>query len=98
MKINFAQELKNLEGGVLLKDEKNKDPWTLDFVAVYALLNSEDKVDGAEKYERYKLAQKVKEVNEDFTVEEIAKIKKLIGETFSAIIVGPAWDILEKVN
>ncbi|NIV93805.1 hypothetical protein GWN42_13650 [candidate division KSB1 bacterium] len=52
-----------------------------------------------EKFERYEFAKKIKEatVKTDFSVEEIAELKKCVGglPEFGPMIVGPIFDILE---
>ena len=92
MKINFSQQLKNLKG------EEIKD-LTLKVVSTEALLatfDDERALSGEEKAKRYLLATRVYANEElDLTVEEIAKLKQLIGKGYGPLIVGQAWEMLE---
>ena len=93
MKINFNQPIKNIQG------EEIKD-LTLKTVSVEALLatfSDEQSLSGEEKAKRYVLATRIYANPEelDLTVEEIAKIKQLIGKGYGPLIVGQAWDMLE---
>lgn len=92
MQINFNQPIKNLQG------EEIKDV-TLKSVSVEALLamfEDERSLSGNEKAERYVLATRIYANNLlDLTVEEVAKVKHLIGKGYGALIVGQAWEMLE---
>ena len=93
MKINFNRPIKNIQG------EEIKD-LTLKTVSVEALLATfpdEQSLLGEEKAKRYVLATRIYANPEelDLTIEEIAKIKQLIGKGYGPLIVGQAWDILE---
>ena len=93
MKINFNQPIKNIQG------EEIKD-LTLKTVSVEALLatfSDEQSLSGEEKAKRYLLATRIYANPEDIdlTVEEISKIKQLIGKGYGPLVVGQAWEILE---
>ena len=93
MKINFNQPIKNIQG------EEIKD-LTLKTVSVEALLatfSDEQSLSGEEKAKRYVLATRIYANSEelDLTVEEISKIKQLIGKGYGPLVVGQAWEILE---
>ena len=93
MKINFNQPIKNIQG------EEIKD-LTLKTVSVEALLanfSDEQSLSGEKKAKRYVLATRIYANPEelDLTIEEIAKIKQLIGKGYGPLIVGQAWDMLE---
>ena len=93
MKVNFNQPIKNIQ------KEEIKD-LTLKSVSVEALLatfSDEQSLSGEEKAKRYLLATRIYANSEelDLTVEEIAKIKQLIGKGYGPLIVGQAWDMLE---
>jgi len=100
MKINFNQKLKNFQGEVIKETtDKDSEDLTLKAVCIIALTANiiGEQVNGKEKYKRWKLARRVEEEDkEDFTVEEIAKIKELIGKAFGVVVVGQAWEMLEK--
>jgi hypothetical protein len=92
MKINFNQIIKTIKG------EEIKD-LTLKSVSVEALLatfNDEQSLSGEEKAKRYLLATRIYANDElDLTVEEVAKIKQLVGKGYGPLIVGQAWEMLE---
>lgn len=93
MKINFNQVIKNIKG------EEIKD-LTLKSVSVEALLATfadEQSLSGEEKAKRYLLATRIYANDElDLPVEEVAKVKQLIGKGYGPLIVGQAWDMLER--
>lgn len=101
MKIDFSKILNSIDDEPL-KDEKDK-VWTLEGAATEALLatyRDEPDIKGAAKRDRFVLALKVKkslkEDDVDFTIEEVATIKDLIGKAWNASIVGAAWNELEE--
>jgi len=98
MKVDFLQQLKDINGE-LIKDEKGNIA-DLQYFAVNALLavfNDEQNLAGTEKVNRWQLAIKIKNSNDDteFSVEDVALVKKLIGKAYSAVVVGQAWAMLE---
>jgi len=97
MKINLDQTFKTLNG-VEIKDEEGKGIKLLT-ICQNALISAGDqqqKESGEEKAKRYQLAIKLANGGEiELTAEDIAKIKKLIGESYAPIIVGQAYDMLE---
>lgn len=104
--VNFDQPIPGPNGGPITdKDGKplDKQP-TLGSICETALVSSyADEIDpvthketitGQEKYDRWKLAQKLHgEVT--LTAEELAKIKMLVGKAYLPAIVGPAWQMLD---
>jgi len=55
-----------------------------------------DTLDGEERYRRYQLAIKImSEDTPNLSAEEIAKLKRVIGLAFGAIVVGRAYEILD---
>ena len=93
-KIDFSIRLTKLEGDTL-KDE-NGGELTLGGAAKQALLVSEEKQTGQEKYDNYVLATKVAEGGEvTLKSEDISKIKEVIGKYMFPVVVGQAWDLLE---
>ncbi len=100
MKINFHCVLKGLEGQPL-KDEKGQDV-TLGKIAMTALTNvyeDERNITGEEKLKRYDLALTIYALKDnallDLPVETIAILKDLINKSYSTIVVGQAWRMLE---
>lgn len=71
---------------------------TLAKLVVVALQNARDNatIDGAEKYKRYKLIEKISEANEvEISVEEAATIKTCVGSTMAPMALGRIYDLLE---
>ena len=100
MKINVIQELKNYDDKVI-KDQFDN---TITPRSVFSNVLLQDtpngaKIDGQEKYKRYKLTAKINcEDSPDFKVEEIAMLKQLVGDSCSALVVGVIWDVIENVD
>ena len=111
MKVDFSPELKNLDGETLKERLPVDVPldgkvtkWefklvTLKYLSVNALLgiDNEEKIDGNEKLDRYRLAMKINEATGpiELKAEEIAKIKKLIAKGSGPLVVGQAYEMLE---
>ncbi len=97
MNLKFDVEILNLEGKPLVGPDQK--PLTLKKAAVDALLAlypDEQTLSGEEKMKRYRIAKKITIGTEkDWTVEEIALVKKLIAKNYSSLLVGPAWELLE---
>lgn len=92
-----GQEFKGEDGQPLvLKSESVK----LSTVCVNALMaNKRDEtLSGEEKLSRYILASKIKQAKGtlEVTAEEVVKIKKLVGEFMSTLIVGAVYQQFEK--
>ena len=95
MKVNFTKKLRNIDG----KPIKDKDGTiTLSSISINALLaQTKEEVEGKEKVEQYDLALKIRDNKDaDLTVEEIAKIKELVGKIFPPLIVGQTFKMLDK--
>jgi hypothetical protein len=99
--IDFTQVLKDLDGKPLPvnPDGKLPAPATLGYVAKEALVNAlqGDPPEGSAKFDHWQLAAKVYPDKSDvvLTAEEIATIKERIGKGFPALVVGPAWRLLD---
>jgi hypothetical protein len=97
MIINFAQNLKDLDGNDI-NDEKN-GLMTLGKVSASALLSvfpDEKDLSIEEKMTRNDLAEKTWKGGElDLTVDELAKIKGLVNKAFATRIVAQAAKMLE---
>ena len=106
MKIRFDKPLLKLDGEKMFKERvedgkyvETKDEFRLRDVCVNALMMNieEEKIDGTEKMKRYLLATKIQKANElDLKSEEVAKIKELVGKVYGVLIVGQAYEMLEK--
>lgn len=53
---------------------------------------------GQERYDRGKLAMKIDVGDQDVKAEDVVLIKKLVGESYTPLIVVQVWDILEQVK
>lgn len=96
MKLNITQPIKSLDG-TPIKDDQNQE-LTLKVVLVNALLTqNEEKLTGEEKYKRYSLSKKIYESDEEveLSIEEVAQLKRLIGDLYPPLVVGQVFDILE---
>ena len=95
MRVDFSKVLTDLDGKEL---EEGKKKVTLKQVCVNALMavDQKENIDGTEKLKRYQLATKINKGTMDVSVEEVAKIKELVGKYFSTIIVGQVYELLEK--
>lgn len=102
MKIDFLQTIKTLEGEAIPNpDSKTGDALTLKTVCINSLLASDresEQESGEKKYERYLLAQKIHAGNEEeeFKAEDVALIKKLVGKIYIPLVVGRAFEMLDK--
>jgi len=94
-KLDLKQAVLNLDG----KEVIGQDGKTLDVRTAIkiSLLNDPnlDKKSGVEKYNIYKLAMKIESENPDFTTEELASIKKAVGDVLNPIALGFIWDLIE---
>ena len=98
MKIQFNQNLKDPYAREIKLNENDKEQSiTLGRIAYDALLANLEN-DNDNKYELYKLAKLTIEDEVDLSVEQIAKIKERIEKVWSTLIVGAAFDVIEKVN
>lgn len=100
MKRDFSATLTFAGTPVKEKADGNEVQLNLGGVAVSALLvvnPAEQNVSGEEKFKRYKLAERLTGGGVvDVTVEELALIKKLIGSMYQPIVVGAAFELLER--
>lgn len=98
MKIDFSQQLKNLEG-VGLHEEGT--PVTLGIVSCAALLatHPDDRhLSGEEKFARFDLASRIHGEGEvDISGEDHTRLRDLIGKMYGTQLVGPAYVALGNV-
>ena len=99
MEIDVRQVLYGIDGEALTEPGKNGiEEITLKKVMCGALMAPAQTATGEQKAEAWNLAFRIQAADKmPLTVDEIAMIKKKIGETFNAIVVGPAWLILDPV-
>lgn len=94
-----APEVRNEEG--LLIKPADLRPLTLRQAALTVLMISDprEKISGEEKASRFAVAMKVAQGKEDsLSIDELALIKKLIGDGYNPVVVGQAWELLEGGN
>lgn len=102
MKINVNQKLKTVEGQTM--KDVGSDGKAVEATLKMAIVNSllaplqqGQNESGIEKVKKYELAMRVYKGGEvELTVEDIALIKKQIGDVYPPLIVGQTFDLLEK--
>ena len=98
MKINLDFKFKKLNGEWFHRPEDSED-LSLRTVCVEALLGNyqDERIEGAEKLLRYKLAMKIFHAGDEveLSAEEIVLVKKLIAKMFSVLVTGQAWEYIE---
>ena len=101
MKLALNQTIHNLDNQPI-KDGPSNEELTVKAVCIFALsaVIQGENPSGQEKFDRHILAMKIKDADDpvDLTVEEIAKLKELVGRvpTFGPTIVGPVYLALEQ--
>jgi len=104
MKLDVEQQLCGLDGKPIPQTgEKGSPPTTLKDICLTVLVNElpsdREKATGDEKFKRYILAGRI---NKGGVVEvdakEIDTLKERIGKGYGAVIVGPAWLLLESLK
>ena len=98
MKINFAAPITTLDGKPMMVSDKSDAVATLGFICLEVLQDGapDEKIDGAEKMRRFKLAMSIHGAGElSVGVEDVGLLKDLIGKAYSTRIVGPAWTLLD---
>jgi len=97
MKIKLNSKLIGVDGIKPLPNPDNGKDLTLKDVCINAILQPRKDDTGKQKAEAYELFLKIRDVNEiDLSVEQVAQIKKNIGEIYAPLISGQAWQILDK--
>ncbi len=98
MKLAVETKLLDVAGKEIVVSETDATPVTLRFVCVHALLNpaADEALDGVEKFKRAELAKRMYDNAEpELSVEEVAKIKMLVGKIQGPGIVYPTFQLLE---
>lgn len=95
MKVDFNAIILNLLGEPMLQPPANTEPVTLAWVSAEALLRPSTEKKGDDKYKLFALALKIGGGGSvELKSEEVALIKAKVGEHFSPLIVGRAYDLL----
>lgn len=106
MRVDFTRPLMQLMDPtkVLLEGEPPADgekderaAITLKAVACNALMmvDPQEKMGGEEKVKRYALAVRIVDGETEFKTEDVALVKKVIGEAYPPMIVGQSYALLE---
>jgi len=100
MKIDVTQVLKNFND-IVVQDEKGKEI-TLRAAFTNGLLTTTPKSrkeTGEQKYERYRLATLINTTDiPEITPEELQKFRTYIGDVYSPIVVGAAWNLIDSLG
>jgi len=100
MKVDFSEVLKALDGNDICISPDSNVSATLKEVSVIALMSSyedERNLPGEQKFERWRLANKIHGGDVvELSIEEVALLKKLIGKAWGPLVVGQAWTLLER--
>lgn len=101
MKTDFSAILLDMHDAPLMRPVEGGDPvpLTLAWVASEALLRGTDERDGDRKYQLYSLALKVGGGGEvELKAEDMALVKRKIGEHFTPLVVGRSFDLIERTK
>jgi hypothetical protein len=96
VKVNFSQVLIDLEGSPIVDNGK---PVTLGAITAQALLAADPNTpeSGDDKARAYDIATRVYRAGEvEVSVEDVALMKKKIGQFMTAIVVGQTFRMLEQ--
>jgi hypothetical protein len=104
MKIKINQKLTDSEGNEIILP--GKPAMTLKDVIVSSILQPKEQETQESKYEKYAIFKKIKDAKPeadttiavDLKIEDIALIKKAIGELQPPLIMGQCFDILEQLG
>ena len=94
MKVDFTQQLKNLDG---VGYHESGIPVTLKVLSSAALMANYpgEQITGEEKFQRFELASKIHDSTEaiEVTADDINRLKGLIGRFYGTELVGPAYRV-----
>ncbi len=97
MRLKVDTPVVNL-GGQQMKESGTEAPLTLKHIIQIALTQDgrNEQLSGAEKVSRWELALRVEPLDEaEFSIDELAKISKLIGEKLPTQIAGQSIGLIE---
>ena len=102
MKVDFDAMLKALDGNPIPFDDKGQ-PTTLKDVCVAPLVNElgndRESSTGDDKFKRWQLAGRIAKGGVvEISADEVKMLKERIGKGYGAVIVGPAWTLLEALK
>ncbi len=95
MKLNVTQEIIGLTGEPI-KDSKTQKPVLFRTLIANVLMEPVTGTGGEEKIKNFDLAKRIMDEDEvELSVDEAKKVKDLIGQFQSAVVVKRIWDALE---
>ncbi len=95
MRVDLKQSIVDIDGKKALRTDDDK-VFNLRKACVSALLNPAGPMDGEKKMTLFKLADRInREDSADFSVEELAQLKSVIGDRFAPLIVGRCYEMLD---
>lgn len=97
MQYDFTNILSTLKHEPIKQNGENV---TYEEVIVSCLLGNDPQQDAGEKYQCYKLAQKINTNPSVVNIEstDVVLIKKMVGMYTGPLVMGRVWDFLEGVN
>ena len=95
--VDFKAPIRALDGTPIPVSESDRSPVTLGQVAETALVSPAqgEALQPEEKARRFALAVKIRAGREPLTVEEIATVKRAVGQLYGPLVVGRAWELLD---
>lgn len=96
LKLDFSQSVFNVHEKPIVMNEGGA-PASLGDLCVEALCSEyqDEQLSGSEKFARYLLAKSIKKGSKEFTIDEVSKIKLVVGKRFTPAVVGPMYELLE---
>ena len=96
MKYDTHTPLLEIDGKTQLNDGKGTQ-LTFAHIARMVLVQNDEK-EGEAKYKHYMLATKIEQANGsvELSAEEVASLKKLVGQMMPVVVVGRMWDLLDQ--
>ena len=97
MKVKIDEKLLDVRGKEIVKPGDIEPFMTLRGVCIGSVLHPTTEDDEKIKYQRYEIYKKLRdaEIQVELTIEELATIKKCIGQLQPPLIMGQAFEMLE---
>jgi hypothetical protein len=92
MKINLKQTLEDLDGNEITESGKKIDAG---YAIRQALLAKSDTDKADDKIKKYELAKRCIADEVDLKAEDIALIKKTVGDLYTPLVVGRVYEIID---
>lgn len=102
MKIDVTTIITDLEGKAVMVNLVEKIEMTVKNAFVESLMGTykDETIDGFEKYNRFKLADKIGKATDSVNLSsvDVVLIKKLVGKAWSTLVVGRVFEMFEKLE